>query len=100
MNEQMRYAIARALKQIEEYASQRGRYIPYPVDVEELRRRLGMSQRKFARRFGFPVATVRHWELRDRRPSGAALVLLNVIDRNSQAVLGALTFENSRRRRS
>jgi putative transcriptional regulator len=36
------------------------------------------------------VATLRHWERGDRAPSGASLVLLNVIDRNPRAVLEAL----------
>ena len=41
-------------------------------------------------RFGFPVATLRHWERGDRRPRGAALVLLNVIDCEPHAVMRAL----------
>jgi putative transcriptional regulator len=36
------------------------------------------------------VATLRHWERGDRRPQGAALVLLNLIDREPQAVMRAL----------
>lgn len=36
-----------------------------PVDVAELRR-LGMTQQQFAARFGFSVATLRHWERGDR----------------------------------
>jgi putative transcriptional regulator len=37
------------------------------------------------------VATLRHWERGDRRPTGASLVLLNVINRNPKAVLAALS---------
>ena len=61
-----------------------------PVDVAALRKRMGMSQKQFAARFGFPVATLRHWELGDRKPRGAALVLLHVIGRDHIAVLRAL----------
>ena len=37
-------------------------YQPYAVDVADLRRRLGLTQEQFAARFGFSVATLRHWE--------------------------------------
>ena len=60
------------------------------VDVSGLRQRLRLTQEQFAARFGFSVATLRHWERGDRAPSGASLVLLNVIDRNPSAVLEAL----------
>lgn len=63
---------------------------PQTVDVPALRGRLGFTQEQFAARFGFSVATLRHWERGDRSPSGASLVLLNVIDRNPRAVMQAL----------
>ena len=65
-------------------------YTPQAVDVSGLRQRLSLTQEQFAARFGFSVATLRHWERGDRAPSGASLVLLNVIDRNPGAVLEAL----------
>ncbi len=65
-------------------------YQPQAVDVSSLRERLGFTQEQFAARFGFSVATLRHWERGDRAPNGAALVLLNVIDRNPGAVMQAL----------
>ena len=65
-------------------------YQPQAVDVPRLRERLSLTQEQFAARFGFSVATLRHWERGDRSPSGASLVLLNVIDRNPSAVLQAL----------
>lgn len=49
------------------------------VDVFALRQRMGMTQEQFAARFGFSLATLRHWERGDRSPRGASLVLLNVI---------------------
>lgn len=66
-------------------------YQPQAVDVPGLRERLGLTQEQFAARFGFSVATLRHWERGDRSPNGAALVLLNVIDRNPSAVMQALS---------
>ena len=61
------------------------------VDVAAVRGRLGFTQSQFAARFGFSVATLRHWERGDRRPQGATLVLLNLIDRDPKGVLRALS---------
>jgi putative transcriptional regulator len=66
-------------------------YQPHAVDVSSLRERLNLTQEQFAARFGFSVATLRHWERGDRSPSGASLVFLNVIERNPGAVLNALS---------
>jgi putative transcriptional regulator len=49
------------------------------IDVAALRRKLELSQKRFAHRFGFPVATLRHWEQGTRKPRGCALALLHVI---------------------
>lgn len=71
----------------------RGRVVvsqPPEVDVAALREKLGMTQNLFAARFGFPLATLRHWEYGQRKPTGASLTLLNVIARNPRAVLAAL----------
>jgi len=65
-------------------------YKPEVVDVSALRRGMGMTQEQFAARFGFSVATLRHWERGDRSPHGASLVLLNVIKRAPDAVQAAL----------
>ena len=59
-------------------------------NVQAIRLRLGLSQRAFAERFGFSVDTVRKWEQHQREPTGAARVLLRVIDKNPQAVNDAL----------
>lgn len=66
-------------------------YRPQSVDVQALRQRVGMTQEQFAARFGFSVATLRHWERGDRAPAGPALVLLNVISKDHKAVMKALT---------
>lgn len=64
---------------------------PQPVDVKALRSKIGMTQEQFAARFGFSTATLRHWERGDRNPHGPALVLLNVIKNDPNAVIAALT---------
>ena len=65
-------------------------YKPETVDVSALRRDMGMTQEQFAARFGFSVATLRHWERGGRSPQGASLVLLNVIKRAPEVVTAAL----------
>ena len=66
-------------------------YQPTAVDVAKLRKRLELTQEQFAARFGFSVATLRHWERGDRSPQGPALVLLNLIERDPGGVLRALS---------
>ena len=64
---------------------------PHAIDVKSVRTKIGMTQEQFAARFGFSTATLRHWERGDRTPHGPALVLLNVIQHNPQAVIAALS---------
>jgi len=61
-----------------------------PVDVKAARRKLGLSQSRFAATFGCPLKTVQKWEQGERQPTGAARVLLRVIERRPKAVLEAL----------
>lgn len=64
--------------------------VPTKVDVAKVRAKLGLSQRKFAARFGLDVTAVQAWEQGRRRPDRAALVLLTIIDREPEAVQRAL----------
>jgi putative transcriptional regulator len=61
-----------------------------PIDVKNVRAKIGMSQNEFASAFGISVSTLRHWERGNRVPQGPALVLLNVVEKEPQAVLKAL----------
>jgi len=61
-----------------------------PVDVKNIRAKVGMSQSEFASAFGISVSTLRHWERGDRTPHGPALVLLNVVAKEPETVLKAL----------
>ena len=63
---------------------------PHAVAVKAVRRRLGMTQERFAMAFGVSLATLRHWERGDRSPRGPALVLLNVVEQEPSAVLRAI----------
>ncbi len=62
-----------------------------PIDVKNIRTKIGMTQIEFASNFGISVSTLRHWERGDRKPHGPALVLLNVVAKEPQAVLKALS---------
>ena len=62
-----------------------------PLDVKNIRVKIGMSQNEFASAFGISVSTLRHWERGDRTPNGPALVLLNVVSKEPTAVLKALS---------
>ena len=62
-----------------------------PLDIKAVRAKVGMTQAEFAKAFGISLGTLRHWERGDRKPQGPALVLLNVVAREPEAVLRALS---------
>ncbi len=64
---------------------------PDHVNVFAIRKKLHMSQERFARRYGFSVWSVRNWEQGRRRPEGPARVLLRVIEADPEAVDKALS---------
>ncbi|HEX3209727.1 MAG TPA: type II toxin-antitoxin system MqsA family antitoxin [Geminicoccaceae bacterium] len=64
--------------------------VPPEFDVKALRRKLRMSQARFAASFGFGLAAVQSWEQGRRRPEGPARVLLKVIEHEPDAVRRAL----------
>ena len=60
------------------------------LEAREIRRKLGLSQQKFAKKIGVPVATVRQWE-RDETPVDLVLqALLRILDRIPEPALRAL----------
>jgi len=63
---------------------------PRMVDVKNLRSKMHMTQQEFCATFGIALGTLRHWEQGDRKPKGPALVLLNVMEKNPEAVLEVL----------
>ena|SRR5438045_8330549 len=55
------------------------------IDVQAIRlasKGIGATQRTFADAIGVPVKTVRNWEQGRRKPTGPALVLLTLIQRD------------------
>jgi len=67
------------------------------VDVAAIRQRLGLSQVRFAKRFGLVPATVRDWEQGRRRPDHTATALLRVIAYAPETVERALAAEKDAR---
>lgn len=70
----------------------RMRRVPHP---REIRDRLGMTQRGFARAFHIALGTLRDWEQGVRRPDSTAQAYLWVIEENPEAVLTALRAPKS-----
>lgn len=66
------------------------RFVSSGPDVRVIRERLGLSQEAFADRFHLSLRTVQEWEQRRRVPEGPARVLLQVIERDPDAVERAL----------
>jgi putative transcriptional regulator len=58
--------------------------------VKELRKRVGLSQPKFAALLHIDVGTLRNWEQGLREPTGPAKALLTAIARDPVHVLKAL----------
>ena len=60
------------------------------TDVRALRKRLGLSQAEFAKKYFLSIRTVQQWEQKQRSPSESARVLLYAIARDAKAVERAL----------
>jgi putative transcriptional regulator len=58
------------------------------VAVAALRRRLGLTQDEFARRYGLPVGTVRDWEQGRSVPDAPARALLRAIEGEPEVLAG------------
>jgi putative transcriptional regulator len=63
-----------------------GRVVNLPP-VSEIRRKVGLSQSRFAALLGVPVRTLQDWEQGRRAPSGAARTLLLIAEKNPGALL-------------
>ena len=60
--------------------------------VRRVRAGTGLSQSRFAARYGFSAAAVRDWEQGRRTPEVSTLCYLRVIEREPQAVKRALAM--------
>ena len=71
-------------------------YKPSRVNVKRVRKNIGMTQIQFSATFGIGLGTLRHWERGDRAPKGAALVLLNILEKEPQTVMKILGQRTAR----
>ena len=55
--------------------------------VAKLRQSLDMGQKEFAALLGTSISTLKKWESGERPPSGPAAKLLEILERNPEAVL-------------
>src|SRR5436305_9427323 len=53
----------------------------------EIRKRLNVSQMAFAGLLGVSIRTIQDWEQGRRQPSGPALALLRIVDREPEILL-------------
>ena len=61
--------------------------------IQRIRKKFGPTRKKFAKRFGLSERTVEEWGTWARQsPTGPALVLLRVIEREHEAVERALSL--------
>ena len=59
--------------------------IPEP-EVKRIREQIGFSQAKFATLIGVSIRTIQNWEQGHRRPTGAAKVLLRLVQADPEAI--------------
>ena len=64
--------------------------LPGPINVKAIRRKVGMSQARFAAAFALNPRTLQEWEQGKAQPDGAVRAYLTVIERNPGAVVEAL----------
>ena len=60
-----------------------------PREIRAVRQKLNLSQAVFGRLLNVPPVTVLKWEHGDRKPSGAALRLLEIAKRTPEALIPA-----------
>lgn len=60
----------------------RTRKLENPSDAATIRHRLGLTQEAFSALMGVSVQTLRNWEQGTRKPRGAALALLRIVEKH------------------
>ena len=65
-------------------------HVPPDIDIKAIRTRQKLSQSAFAARYGFTLDSIQNWESGRRVPTGAARILLAIIDQEPSAVMRVL----------
>ena len=58
-----------------------------PIDIKRIRTREHVSQAVFAALLNTSVSTVQKWEIGQKRPTGTALKLLHLVQKNGLAIV-------------
>ncbi len=80
--ESIRESLTTSLKEVSNAKIAR---ITYPTIVNT-RQKTGLSQRQFAEKLGISVNTLKSWEQGQRKPSGAGLALMRLLDKRPELV--------------
>ena len=64
--------------------------VPTDVNVSNIRKNLGYSQREFSEHYGFALSAVKDWEQGRRKPERATRIFLAVIAMNPKIIEKAL----------
>ncbi|MBU8543488.1 MULTISPECIES: helix-turn-helix domain-containing protein [Roseomonadaceae] len=67
-----------------------------PERIRTIRKRLAKTARAFEEKFGIPAATLNNWEQGRRAPDPAARLLLEVMEREPEAVERAVAATTPR----
>ncbi len=64
------------------------RVFSYDVpDIKAIREKTGLSQTVFAKKLNISFKTLQNWEQGRRKPTGPAVVLINLIEKNPELIL-------------
>lgn len=61
----------------------------YPVNPQDIRKKLNMSQQEFSDAYGIPLSTLRNWEQGRRKLDNTAIAYLKTIMRFPKEVMSA-----------
>jgi putative transcriptional regulator len=67
-------------------------HVPEEIDVLAIRKREGLTQAGFAKRYSFKIGAVRDWEQKRKRPLGPTRLLLKLIQERPDVVREVLDF--------
>lgn len=88
--------LAQGLEEIHDFATGKNGdlrviEVPSDINVKIIREKTKLSQSSFAKRYGFPLGTVKNWEQGRRQPEGPARLLLKLISKDPEYVQNILS---------
>ncbi len=80
--ESIRESLTASLKEVSNGKIARVTYPP----IVNTRQKTGLSQRQFAEKLGISVNTLKSWEQGQRKPSGAGMALMRLLDKRPELI--------------